>query len=254
MSALAVIPARYASTRFPGKVLARDTGKYLLQHVYERVAEAKSISEVVVATDDERVAEAVASFGGRWVMTRSDHESGTDRIAEAVEASGHDGNTAVEWIVNVQADEPEIEPSSIDLLVEMMQKSDGGVMGTLACSFADVGRSGMPSDPDDPNCVKVVVGGGRALYFSRSEIPYRRHNLDVDGGPYLHLGVYAYKRGFLQTFANLPATPLEKIEGLEQLRALEHGYEISVGIVEQAAVGIDTLEEYRAFVRRYGVG
>jgi 3-deoxy-manno-octulosonate cytidylyltransferase (CMP-KDO synthetase) len=252
MNAAAIIPARYASTRFPGKPLVRETGKYLIQHVNEQVSLAKSIAQVIIATDDERIRQAVESFGGRAVMTRADHPSGTDRVAEV--AAGLNA----EIILNVQGDEPEIEPANIDKLVGVLAGNAGVVMGTLACPFP----SG--ADPRDPNAVKVVLDGrGRALYFSRALIPYPR---DSAGAPHvvqppprggaapgpwlLHLGIYAYRRDFLLRLAKLPPTPAERMEKLEQLRALENGHAIAVGVVERAAIGIDTPADYAAFVTR----
>ncbi len=241
---IAVIPARYASTRFPGKPLAKETGKFLVQHVCERVARAERIDRVIVATDDERIASAVKSFGGECVMTRADHPSGTDRVAEVARTIPCD------VVVNVQGDEPEIEPGAIDLLASLA--CDGSnPMATLACPFAAAGRGGIVAEVDDPNCVKVVVADGRALYFSRSPIPYRRDGSVIEAGPYLHLGVYAYRREFLLELATLKPTPLERVEGLEQLRVLEHGRAIAVGVVERAAVGIDTPADYSAFVERF---
>jgi len=239
---VAVIPARYASIRFPGKPLARQTGKYLIQHVYEQVRRARSISEVIVATDDLRIREAVESFGGRVVMTRADHPSGTDRVAEAAEGVDAD------LIVNVQGDEPEIEPDSIDRLVALLACQPEVGIATLACPFA------AGANPADPNAVKVVLDRkGRALYFSRSLVPYPRDakgRPDVPGDWLLHLGIYAYRRDFLLKLASLEPTPLERRERLEQLRALEQGQPIAVGIVERAAIGIDTPEDYAAFVER----
>lgn len=242
VNAAAVIPARYASTRLPGKPLLRETGKYLIQHVYEQVSRAKSLETVIVATDDERIAEGVRSFGGRAAMTRADHPSGTDRVAEV--ARGLDA----EIIVNVQGDEPEIEPASIDKLVALLADDPNVPIGTLACPFPTT------ADPADPNAVKLVLGaGGRALYFSRSLIPYPRDTagrVARAGNWLLHLGIYAYRRGFLLELAKLPPTPLEKAEKLEQLRVLENGYSMAVAVVDKAAIGIDTPEDYVAFVRR----
>lgn len=242
MKTVAIIPARYASTRFPGKPLARETGKFLIQHVVEQASRARSIDEVIVATDDQRIADAVHAFGGRAVMTREDHPSGTDRVAEVAEGSD------AELIVNVQGDEPELEPAYIDGLVQMMIANADVPIGTLACPFAENG------DPRDPNAVKVVVDRrGRALYFSRSLIPYPR---DLKGTPstpsgwLLHLGIYAYRREFLFKLAKLPPTPLEQSERLEQLRVLEHGYPLVVSVVEKASAGIDTPDDYAAFVAR----
>ncbi len=236
-AAVAIIPARYASTRFPGKPLADRTGKCLVQHVYEQVALARRISRVIVATDDERILRAVAAFGGDAVMTRSDHASGTDRLAEVAARLDDD------HIVNVQGDEPEIAPDDLDALVELIA-AGGCPMATLACPY--------PSDelPGNPNLVKVVLDrAGRAIYFSRSPVPFRRE--PSDRVEYLlHRGLYAYRRDFLLTFASLPPGRLEQAERLEQLRVLEHGYDIAVGVVATAPAGIDTPEQYAAFVAR----
>jgi 3-deoxy-manno-octulosonate cytidylyltransferase (CMP-KDO synthetase) len=248
MKAVAIIPARYASSRLPGKPLLKETGKFLIQHVCEQAGRAKSIFEVIVATDDPRIVNAVGSFGGRAVMTQADHSSGTDRVAEV--AAGLDADL----IVNVQGDEPELEPESIDRLVALMAANPEVPIGTLACPFA------KGSDPGDPNAVKVVVDTrGRAIYFSRSLIPYPRDQAGradaAAGAPgehrwLLHLGIYAYRREFLLQLARLAPTPLEQTEKLEQLRVLEHGHPMIVGIVEPAAIGIDTREDYAAFVGR----
>jgi len=245
VTAIAVIPARYASTRFPGKPLAQDTGRYLIQHVYERVAQARIIARTVVATDDRRIAKAVRSFGGEVVITRADHPSGTDRVAEV--AAGLD----CDLVVNVQGDEPEIEPGFVDLLVELLAADTACPVATLACPFSKV----PGAEPADPAAVKVVVDRrGRALYFSRSLIPHCRVDADPATGavePLLHLGIYAYRRSFLLELASLPPAPLEQTEHLEQLRVLEHGREMAVAVVDRAAVGIDTPQDYAAFVRRF---
>ncbi len=245
MSALAIIPARYASTRFPGKCLARRTGKFLVQHVFEQVARARRITRCLIATDDERVVEAVRSFGGEAVMTRADHVSGTDRIAEVV--AGRPG-AADDIVVNVQGDEPEIEPAYLDRLVARLEADREAPVATLACPFPD------GSEPADPNCVKVVQNRlARALYFSRALVPYPRDSAGrpIGDGWLLHLGVYAYRRGFLLTFASWSASLLERIERLEQLRVLEYGYPIALERVETASAGIDTPDEYERFVQRY---
>jgi 3-deoxy-manno-octulosonate cytidylyltransferase (CMP-KDO synthetase) len=224
--------------------LANRTGKYLVQHVYEQVRLARSIERVIVATDDERIRRAVESFGGEAWMTRAEHASGTDRVAEVAGRLPE----AVGVIVNVQGDEPQIEPAYIDRLVGLLEQDVACSMATLACPF------GPGQDPEDPNCVKVVVGpGGRALYFSRSLIPYPRERggrAEPRGEWLLHLGIYTYRRAFLLEYAGWPAGRLEQIERLEQLRALERGVTIAVGLVERATVGIDTPQEYEAFVRR----
>ncbi len=236
--AVAVIPARYASTRYPGKPLAKETGKFLIQHVYEQVRLAPLISEVIVATDDQRIADAVESFGGRVVMTRADHPSGTDRIAEVA------ANIECDIVVNVQGDEPEIEPVCIAQLVELLHDHPECEMATLACPFKFIDGA----DPKDPNSVKVQIDDeGIAVNFSRT-LPESRF---TDDGPLLHLGIYAYRRDFLLEFPKMKPTPLEKSERLEQMRALENGHKIAVGLVRRAAVGIDTPEDYEAFVRRW---
>ena len=242
MSVLAVIPARFASTRFPGKPLANDTGKYLIQHVYERVIAAERIDECVVATDDQRIVKAVRSFGGNVEMTDAHHLSGTDRVAEVAQRRG---GWDSDVILNVQGDEPELEPTYLDRLVERLANSPCS-MATLACPFP------QGSDPRDPNCVKVVLNQRKeALYFSRSLIPYEP---DADAGGerwLLHLGVYAYRRAFLMEYSQWAPTALERVEKLEQLRALEHGRAIAVEVVERACIGIDTPQDYEEFVKRW---
>jgi 3-deoxy-manno-octulosonate cytidylyltransferase (CMP-KDO synthetase) len=237
-----VIPARYDSKRFPGKVLAKDTGKYLVQHTYEQAIKAKLASEVIIAVDDERIAAAVKAFGGRCVMTSEDHQSGTDRIAEVASTLKSD------VIVNLQADEPEINPSHIDRVVDLLNETGDGDMATLGCEFQN------PQQVADPNIVKVITDSfGRAIYFSRAVIPFDR---DAGGvGPiqyYLrHIGIYAYRREFLLELTTLSQTPLERIEKLEQLRAIENGHTILVGQVEHVNDGIDTPQQYQEFVKRY---
>jgi 3-deoxy-manno-octulosonate cytidylyltransferase (CMP-KDO synthetase) len=235
-----VIPARYGSTRLPGKPLLRDTGKYLIQHVYEQAVRAAA-DAVIVATDDDRIRAAVEGFGGRAVMTRADHPSGTDRIAEV--ARGLDA----EVIVNLQGDEPQFDPAGLDRLAGLM--ADGRTdMATLAVPIRD--REAYRN----PNVVKVVCDDrGRALYFSRSPIPYFRDGEPEFGGGVSgvlqHLGVYAYRRDFLLALAATPPHPLEGAEKLEQLRALGTGGTIRVGVVARAHRGIDTPADYAAFVR-----
>ena len=241
---LVVIPARFASVRLPGKTLLRDTGKYLVQHVYEQATLASLVDDVLVATDDERVVEAVASFGGKAVMTSPDHRSGTDRVAEAARHSNAD------IVVNVQGDEPEIEPEAIDLVVQLLQRHPNADMSTLACPLRDIARA------SNPHLVKVVLDAfGYALYFSRAPIPASKQYPEVpaaEGINFLaHVGIYGFRRDFLCTFANLDRSPLEQHESLEQLRALEHGYKIIVGVSSYQARGIDTPEEYAAFVERW---
>jgi len=241
---LAVIPARYGSSRFEGKVLAKDTGKFLVQHTYERALCAKSVEKVLIATDSAKVMGACASFGAACVMTSAAHQSGTDRIAEAAR------DIDAEIIVNLQADEPEIDPSNIDYLVGLLQKSDAD-MATLVARFEN------REQISDPNIVKAIVDkNGRAIYFSRSVIPYDRGAGGIgQTARYLrHLGIYAYRKDFLLKFTSLPQGELEKCEKLEQLRAIEYGFSIMTGKVEHAWEGIDTAEQYEAFVRRYKKG
>jgi 3-deoxy-manno-octulosonate cytidylyltransferase (CMP-KDO synthetase) len=239
-----VIPARYASSRLPGKPLLRQTGKYLVQHVYEQACKARKASAVIVATDDSRIAAAVRGFGGQVAMTRRDHPSGTDRVAEV--ARGLD----VDVIVNLQGDEPLVAPESLDLLAELLECDPSADMATLAVP--------LPSAEDyhNPNCVKVVLdANGRALYFSRSPIPFVRDGVpDFAARParfLQHLGLYAYRKKFLLELATLPPQPLEKFEKLEQLRVLALGRPILVGTVEWSGTGVDTYEDYERFVRAH---
>jgi 3-deoxy-manno-octulosonate cytidylyltransferase (CMP-KDO synthetase) len=198
------------------------------------------VAEVVVATDDQRIVDALRPFETRCVMTSPTHQSGTDRIAEVVRAR------PVEIVVNVQGDEPEIEPEIIDGLIERLEMSVDD-MATAATPFP------AAADPNDPNLVKVVFDqNGRAMYFSRAAIPFRREpHSAANAAYYLHLGIYAYRREFLLNFASWPQTACEKTEKLEQLRALEHGASIYVLTVDRATHGIDTPEQYREFVQRY---
>ncbi|MFM8274067.1 MAG: 3-deoxy-manno-octulosonate cytidylyltransferase [Gemmata sp.] len=237
-----VIPARYASSRLPGKPLLRDTGKYLIQHVYERASEATCATDVIVATDDPRIFAAVGEFGGRAVMTRGDHVSGTDRVAEVA------ANLASDVVINLQGDEPQLDPRAIDLLADLMR--GGPDMATLAVPLAD------PDAYRSPNVVKVVCDDrGRALYFSRSPIPFVRDaEPDFAARPprfLQHLGVYAYRRDFLLRVASAPPHPLELSEKLEQLRVLGTGGTIAVGTVAEAHRGVDTPADYAAFVQWY---
>ncbi|NQT88408.1 3-deoxy-manno-octulosonate cytidylyltransferase [bacterium] len=239
-----VIPARYASVRLPGKPLLKDTGKYLIEHVYERALQATRVDAVLVATDDERVREAVEGFGGNVAMTSGAHRSGTDRVAEAAQKLDAD------IIVNVQGDEPEIDPAAIDMAVALLDRHHDAHISTLAVPTDNADRI------RDPNVVKVVVdGSGFALYFSRAPIPASKAYPDFPPGErhvYLtHVGLYAFRRDFLFRFASLGPSPLETYESLEQLRALECGYRIAVGVCNYHALGIDTPEDYAAFVQRW---
>lgn len=244
MSVLAVIPARYASTRFPGKPLADRTGKPLIQHVVEQVRQAQCVGRIIVATDDRRIFDAVVDFGGEAMMT-SQHPNGTSRIAEVVATLG-DAVARDDIIVNVQGDEPQIEPAVIDELVAALRADAGAPMATLASPFAS------DEDPSDPNIVKLVVaesnGRCRALYFSRSLIPFDRDGRRIIA-PLKHPGLYAYRRDFLLKYVTLAPTPLEQTEQLEQLRALEHGHPIAVAKTMVRHHGIDTPQQYEAFVR-----
>ena len=242
MRVVVVIPARYASSRFPGKLLARETGKYLLQHVYEQACQASLPKEVLVATDDDRIVRACREFNAPVRMTRPDHSCGTDRIAEVAPELDAD------IIVNLQGDEPEIDPHHLDCVAGLLQDDPQADLATLAGPF------GPDDDPNDPNLVKVVTDRQRhALYFSRWPIPY-----DRDAGAAgqckryrKHIGLYAYRREtLLQLSRHLP-TPLEQAEKLEQLRALENGLVIAVAEVQHPAVGIDTAVQYDDFVKRY---
>ncbi|HUT37247.1 MAG TPA: 3-deoxy-manno-octulosonate cytidylyltransferase [Planctomycetota bacterium] len=241
---IVAIPARYAATRFPGKPLARETGKFLIQHVYEQASLATCVDGVVVATDDERIRAAVESFGGRAAMTSPAHRSGTDRIAEAVRSIEAD------IVVNVQGDEPEIEPEAIELAVALLERHPDADLATLAAPVAD------PARLRDPNLVKVVLDSrGYALYFSRALIPASKSYPEVPpGDPHVylgHIGLYAFRRDFLFRFAALPPSPLETHESLEQLRALESGHRIIVGITSYQPLGIDTPDDYAAFLARW---
>jgi len=233
-----LIPARYASKRFPGKALADLLGKPLIQHVVERCRQAERLSEVIVATDDERIAAAVRRFGGAVRMTAAHHPSGTDRIAEVAR------ELACDLVVNIQGDEPLIRPAEIDAAAAPLLEDPTIPMGTLACP--------LPLEQaSDPNAVKVVVGvDGFALYFSRSPIPYLRDGHDGGDSPYLlHVGLYVYRREVLLRLAGLAPTPLEERERLEQLRALEHGIRIRVVRTRQRSLGVDTPEDLE-YVRR----
>ncbi len=238
MRTVAIIPARYGSTRLPGKPLLDRTGKCLIQHVVEAVRRARKVQAVYVATDDARIVRAVEAFGAPAIMTRPDHATGTDRLAEAAGAIGLDGDDIV---VNVQGDEPETDPAAVDRLVALLVDS-GAPMATLAAPLS----AGDAARPDN---VKVVLArDGSAMYFSRATIPFDR---DGAGAEYLlHLGVYAYRKAFLVALAGMAQTPAEQVEKLEQLRALENARRIAVAVIDSAPPGIDTPEDYAAFVER----
>ena len=232
---LGVIPARYGSTRFPGKALALLGGKPMVQHVYERARQAKKLNEVVVATDDERIVVAVSRFGGRAVMTSAEHRSGTDRIAEVTRS------TDASIIVNIQGDEPLMRPEPIDQIVEFLLAHRAVPMATVMTKLA------RPEDATSPNAVKVVVDqDGYAMYFSRAPIPYPRHPTSAIRHQYWkHLGLYGYQREFLLRFPQLPPTPCEQAEQLEQLRALEHGHRIKALETAHDSIGVDTPDDLK---------
>ena len=234
MKVLCVIPARYASTRLPGKPLSMIAGKPMIQHVYERACQAQLPNEVVVATDNELVEKAVLDFGGKAVMTSPDHPSGTDRLAEVALMYPD-----VDVIVNVQGDEPMIPPEVIDRLSEAFNSDADLNMATMKVVMDE-------EDYENPAAVKVVTDQqGHALYFSRSLMPYPR-NKPEGFKVFKHVGIYAYRRNFLLKYAALAPTPLEKAESLEQLRALENGYKIKVLESDFQGIGVDTPEDLAA--------
>jgi len=238
---LACIPARYGSTRFPAKVLAKDTGKFLIQHTYEQACLAKLPEKVIIAADDERVVAAAATFGAECILTSVENKSGTDRIAEAV------ADIDVDIVVNLQADEPEIDPENIDYLAKLLLDNPQCQMATLAADFQ------TPEQVANPDIVKVITDcDSKAIYFSRAPIPYDRESFGAgEVRQYLrHIGIYAYRKQFLLKITALPQTKLEKIEKLEQLRAIENGFPILVGKVEHTCDGIDTPSQYAKFVKR----
>jgi 3-deoxy-manno-octulosonate cytidylyltransferase (CMP-KDO synthetase) len=244
MRVIGVIPARYASTRLPGKPLVDIMGKPMIQHVYENAARSKTLEQLIVATDDERIMAAVAAFGGRAVLTSRDHNTGTDRVAEVVR--GLD----VEVVVNIQGDEPFVHPGMIYEVVQPLLDDPALPMCTSMHAITDA------ADHSNPNVVKVVIDlAGNALYFSRSLVPYPRKR--EGHRAFEHVGMYAYRKGFLLKYAGLPQTPLEKLESLEQLRVLEHGYRLRVVETRQDYIplSVDTpedLERARALARKRG--
>jgi 3-deoxy-manno-octulosonate cytidylyltransferase (CMP-KDO synthetase) len=232
---LGVIPARFASSRFPGKSLAAIAGKPMLQHVWERASQARYLTRVVIATDDERIHKAARAFGAQAVMTRADHLSGTDRVAEAASAD----HASV--VVNIQGDEPLIDPAAIDAAIEALEADESVQMSTLGVPIKN------PQHIMDPNIVKVVLDfDGNALYFSRAPIPWVR---DRQGSVYArhlkHLGLYVFRREALLEFATFPQGDLERIEQLEQLRWLENGNRIRVAEIEHESVEVDTPEDVK---------
>ncbi len=232
---LTVIPARYASTRFPGKIIAPLAGKPLVAHTYTRAIQARLVSEALVAADDPKVRDALVPLGIPVVMTRPDHPSGTDRIAEV--AAHRDADI----VVNVQGDEPLIDPSTIDAAIRPLLERPEVMMSTARVLLTD------PEEIANPNVVKVVCDTrGDALYFSRCPIPYIRDAADRAQSPrchWQHIGLYVYRRDFLLQYAKMPQTPLEKLEKLEQLRVLENGFKIAVVETGYEALGVDTPED-----------
>jgi 3-deoxy-manno-octulosonate cytidylyltransferase (CMP-KDO synthetase) len=226
-----IIPARFASTRLPGKPLADIAGRPMIQHVYERAQRASSLHEVLVATDTAEIVEAVEAFGGRAVLTDSGHPTGTDRLAEVAA-----GLPNAEVIVNIQGDEPLIEPSAIDAVVKPLLEGSDFPMSSAMTALDD------PSELDDPSVVKVVTAlDGAALYFSRAAIPATRSRSPEFERCHKHLGLYAYRRNFLLELATFTPTPLEKLESLEQLRVLENGFRIAMVELEaHQSIGVDT--------------
>jgi 3-deoxy-manno-octulosonate cytidylyltransferase (CMP-KDO synthetase) len=254
MKIVAVIPARYQSTRLPGKPLAEIAGEPMIRWVYERARKAQFIDEVWVATDDERIYKVVKSFGGNARMTSSKHQSGTDRIAEIARHMDWD------LVINVQGDEPLIDPDMIDEVILCFKNNSSVYMGTLKRAIKTT------KEVLNPNVVKVVTDNeGYALYFSRSPLPFPRTLWKtiqgIEEAPwsfpmFKHMGLYGYTKEFLLHFASLKPTPLEKIEHLEQLRALEHGYKIKVGITDKDSLGVDhpdDLQRLRTLVKHQGL-
>ncbi|MEE9291437.1 MAG: 3-deoxy-manno-octulosonate cytidylyltransferase [Acidobacteriota bacterium] len=244
MHSLGVVPARFGSSRFPGKPLALIGGKPLVQRVYERARAAQRLSRLVVATDDERIRQAVEGFGGEALMTSPEHASGTDRLAEVARRFPAD------IYVNIQGDEPLVEPADIDALIDCLDSEHEVDMATLREPLPDAETA------DDPNVVKVVCDeSGRALYFSRSRIPHRHRqsgNFGAGGQWFRHVGLYAYRAGFLQEFASWGHGTLEGVEGLEQLRVLERGRTIRVLAARGHYLGVDAPEDVTAVERALG--
>ena len=251
MRTAVIIPARYASTRLPGKPLLAESGKPLIQHTYEQAKKSAKATSVIVASDDDRIIAAVEGFGGRAVMTAASHTTGSARIAEAAKEIDAD------IIVNLQGDEPEIEPGHIDRVIELAEGNDC-FAATLACPFPKSAKEGQGS-PGDPSAVKAILGetiGKNAFwarYFTRHISPFPRDKEGRAQHPeqyFLHLGIYAFAKARLEEFSSASEAPLERAEKLEQLRILEMGGKIAVGIVNNSAPGIDTREDYNAFLGR----
>lgn len=244
--AYAVIPARLASLRLPRKMLLAETGKTLVQHTWESACRSTRPIEVCIAADSEELAAEARRFGAKVLLTDPNCASGTDRVAEAARQIPD-----ADILVNIQGDEPEVSGDAIDLAIRLLEDNPDAVMSTVAAPLRN------KENLDNPACVKVVFDhAGRALYFSRSRIPHVRDwddRLLTDDPPhfYQHMGLYAYRREFLFQLAQMPRSDLEKLESLEQLRVLAMGQTILVGVVEHPTAGIDTPEDYRAFVRRW---
>lgn len=238
-SILGVIPARFASSRFPGKALAPLAGKPMLQHVFERASQARYLTRLVIATDNEEIAAAARAFGAPVRMTRADHPSGTDRAAEVASAD------KAGLVVNIQGDEPLIDPAAIDAAILVLLESPAIPMGTLKKCIEE------PSEIHNPNVVKVVTDRqGNAIYFSRCPIPYAR---EQGGTYYKHIGLYVYRREFLLDYPRLPAGVLERTERLEQLRALENGFTIRVAETDYESLGVDTPEDLERVAALYAL-
>jgi len=248
MKCIAVIPARYQSARLPGKALLDIAGKPMVQHVYERTARARGVDRVIVATDDGRIFEAVRRFGGEAMMTSPDHRSGSERMAEVA------GRVEAEWFVNVQGDEPLIDPGTIEATLAALPADPRAVVSTPRIALTDV------ESVIDPHVVKVVTGpDGYALYFSRSPVPFHqfpeagrvgyaehlRTHPELIGRHFKHIGLYCFRADFLRRYPHLTPTPLEQAEKLEQLRILEHGYAIRVVTAAVDSTGVDTEEDLR---------
>ena len=239
---MGIIPARFASSRFPGKALASLAGRPMVQHVYERAHMSRYLTDVLVATDDDRIAHAVRAFGGRVRMTNSDHPSGTDRLAEVA----HSEPASI--YVNIQGDEPLIDPEAIDAAILSVHGDEEVSMGTLKKRIDD------PSDILNTNVVKVVTNlAGDAIYFSRCPIPYERDGRSDVPVYFKHIGLYVYRGDLLRRYPDLPVGPLEKAERLEQLRALENGFRIRVVETEYESVGVDTPEDLERVNRFFSV-
>ncbi|MCH9609922.1 MAG: 3-deoxy-manno-octulosonate cytidylyltransferase [Chlamydiales bacterium] len=232
---IGIIPARLKSSRFPGKVLVDIGGKSLIQRTYEQSIQSSFLDEVVIATEDKAVAEHAKSFGAKAFITKSSHMSGTDRIAEVVEAHYPD----VDVVVNIQADEPMLDPKTLNQLVKKLLETPVAVCTTAVVEITEA------AEIFDPSAVKCVFDrNGRALYFSRSPIPFAQKMLE-NHSYHRHLGIYCFRRDFLLTYASIDATPLQLVEDLEQLRILEHGYPLYVTVVEDKGIGVDTPEDLK---------